>query len=127
MSNPFLPLDTLPIIQGTAEWTAVRKAKNWQDNGFVSDVTSSDIRCNQLSPATDKVSVAAGSTVSATFNNALYHPGPFRKCSSHAMCSRISSADFQRMVATPVPLPRLDDPQPSRICSTHVQPWIDTR
>lgn len=70
--------DTVPIIQGAAEWTAVRKAKNWQDNGFVSDVTSNDIRCNQLDAGTSSVSVAAGQPVSVTFNNDLYHPGPFR-------------------------------------------------
>lgn len=69
---------TLPIIQGTPAWSAVRQAKNWQDNGFVSDVTSSDIRCNQLNPGNSTVSVAAGQPVSATFNNDLYHPGPFR-------------------------------------------------
>lgn len=33
-----LDIDTLPIIQGTAEWSAVRKAKNWQNNGYVGDV-----------------------------------------------------------------------------------------
>lgn len=40
--------DTLPSIQNSAAWTAVRQAKNWQDNGFVGDVKSNDIRCNQL-------------------------------------------------------------------------------
>lgn len=71
--------DTLPIINGAPDWTAVRKAKNWQDNGFVSDVTSNDIRCNQLNAGTDTVSIAAGDKVSITFNNDLYHPGPVRK------------------------------------------------
>lgn len=72
-------LDNIPVINDAPAWTAVRKAKNWQDNGFVSDVTSNDIRCNQLNPGNDTVSVAAGDKVSVTFNNDLYHPGPFRK------------------------------------------------
>lgn len=72
------PTDTLPSLNGAADWTVVRKANNWQDNGYVGDVTSDDIRCNQLNAGTDSISVAAGDTVTATFNNALYHPGPFR-------------------------------------------------
>lgn len=73
-----LPTDTIPQIQDAADWTAVRKAKNWQNNGFVSDVTSSDIRCNQLSAGTASVSVAAGDNLTVTANNDFYHPGPFR-------------------------------------------------
>jgi len=69
---------TLPIVNGDAPWTAVRKAKNWQSNGFVGDVTSSDIRCNQLSPATATLSVAAGSSVKVNVNPNAYHPGPFQ-------------------------------------------------
>ncbi|CAN8097699.1 unnamed protein product [Discula destructiva] len=69
---------TLPTINGAPDWTAVRKANNWQNNGFVKDLTSSAIRCNQLDPGTATVNVAAGGTVTATFNNNLYHPGPFQ-------------------------------------------------
>ncbi|KAJ4417788.1 hypothetical protein N0V82_005954 [Gnomoniopsis sp. IMI 355080] len=69
---------TIPIINDAPAWTAVRKANNWQDNGFVSDVTSDDIRCNQLSPGNDTISVAAGDEVAVTFNNDIYHPGPFQ-------------------------------------------------
>jgi hypothetical protein len=46
----------------------VRQAKNWQNNGFVGDVTSSDIRCNQLYPGNETVSVAAGSSVKVNVN-----------------------------------------------------------
>jgi hypothetical protein len=41
-------------------------------------VTSSDIRCNQLSPATTSLSVAAGSSVKVNVNPSAYHPGPFQ-------------------------------------------------
>jgi len=41
-------------------------------------VTSSDIRCNQLSPATATLSVAAGSSVKVNVNPNAYHPGPFQ-------------------------------------------------
>lgn len=56
----------------------MRQAKNWQDNGFVGSVTSSDIRCNQLSPGKATASVAAGSTVKVNVNPNAYHPGPFQ-------------------------------------------------
>jgi hypothetical protein len=74
----FLSLDTIPIVNGAAAWTAVRQAKNWQDNGFVGDVTSNDIRCNQLSSGKQTLSVAAGSTVKVNVNPNAYHPGPFQ-------------------------------------------------
>ncbi|KAH7079820.1 glycoside hydrolase [Paraphoma chrysanthemicola] len=69
---------TLPIINGVAPWSAVRQAKNWQNNGFVGDVTSSDIRCNQLSAGTNTLSVAAGTSVKVNVNPNAYHPGPFQ-------------------------------------------------
>ncbi|KAL6703273.1 hypothetical protein ACN47E_010061 [Coniothyrium glycines] len=69
---------TLPIVNGDAPWSAVRQAKNWQNNGFVGDVTSSDIRCNQLNAGTSTLSVAAGSSVKVNVNPSAYHPGPFQ-------------------------------------------------
>jgi len=69
---------TLPLINGGSSWSNVRQAKNWQDNGFVGSVTSSDIRCNQLSPGKATASVAAGSTVKVNVNPNAYHPGPFQ-------------------------------------------------
>jgi hypothetical protein len=71
-------VDTLPIVNGDAAWTDVRQAKNWQDNGFVGDVTSNDIRCNQLNSGKQTLSVAAGSTVTVKVNPSAYHPGPFQ-------------------------------------------------
>jgi hypothetical protein len=70
--------DTLPSINGGAYWSHVRQAKNWQDNGFVGDVTSNDIRCNQLKPGTSTMTVAAGSSVKVSVNPNAYHPGPFQ-------------------------------------------------
>ncbi|KAK3216590.1 hypothetical protein GRF29_1g361712 [Pseudopithomyces chartarum] len=69
---------TLPTINGAPAWSAVRQAKNWQNNGFVGDVTSSDIRCNQLKPGNETVSVSAGSSVKVNVNPNAYHPGPFQ-------------------------------------------------
>ncbi|KKY39326.1 putative glycoside hydrolase family 61 protein [Diaporthe ampelina] len=69
---------TLPSIQNSAAWTAVRQAKNWQDNGFVGNVQSSDIRCNQLYAGNSTVSVAAGGSVSVSIAPNIYHPGPFQ-------------------------------------------------
>lgn len=70
--------DTLPTINGAPAWSAVRQAKNWQNNGFVGDVTSSDIRCNQLKAGNETVSVSAGSSVKVNVNPNAYHPGPFQ-------------------------------------------------
>lgn len=61
------------------KWQAVRQAKNWQDNGFVGDVTSKDIRCFELSPGTGAPSVAnvtAGQQLTYNIEPNLYHPGP---------------------------------------------------
>jgi hypothetical protein len=70
--------DTLPTVNGAAVWTNVRQAKNWQNNGFVGDPTSSDIRCNQLAAGTATASVAAGGSVKVNVNPSAYHPGPFQ-------------------------------------------------
>jgi hypothetical protein len=71
-------IDTLPTVNGAPAWSAVRQAKNWQNNGPVTDVTSSDIRCNQLYAGNETVSVAAGSSVKVNVNPNAYHPGPFQ-------------------------------------------------
>ncbi|KAL2018993.1 hypothetical protein VTK56DRAFT_10218 [Thermocarpiscus australiensis] len=71
---------TFPRVNNGADWQQVRRADNWQDNGFVSDVNSVQIRCFQanFSPAPDILNVTAGSTVTYYANNALYHPGPLQ-------------------------------------------------
>jgi len=58
---------------------AVRKTKSWQNNGFVGDVKSTDIRCNELTPGTGAsmtVNVTAGQSVAFQANPDIYHPGP---------------------------------------------------
>ena len=71
---------TLPKVNGDSDWQHVRKADNWQDNGFAGDVNSQQIRCFQSSfsaaPAT--LSVAAGSSVTYSANPNIYHPGPMQ-------------------------------------------------
>ncbi|EPE10402.1 glycoside hydrolase family 61 protein [Ophiostoma piceae UAMH 11346] len=65
--------------KATGDWTAVRKTKNWQNNGPVTDVTSDDIRCFELSPGTAAsltANVTAGSSVGFQANPDIYHPGP---------------------------------------------------
>lgn len=65
--------------KSSGDWTAVRKAKNWQNNGPVTDVTSDDIRCYELAPGTgasETVNVTAGSDLAFQANPDIYHPGP---------------------------------------------------
>ncbi len=57
---------------------ALRKPLNFQSNGFVSNVNSADIRCNQMSRATETLTVAAGGAVGMVSNPAPYHPGPMQ-------------------------------------------------
>jgi hypothetical protein len=65
---------TFPRINSGGDWQYVRRADNWQDNGFVGNVNSPQIRCfqsrHQAAPAT------AGSTVTYYANPNVYHPGP---------------------------------------------------
>jgi len=65
-------------VKEASDFGALRKPINWQDNGFVSDVTSKNIRCNQLETASQVSSVAAGGTVGFVSNPAPYHPGPLQ-------------------------------------------------
>lgn len=56
-----------PAISGTADWSSVRTTANHYSNGPVTDVSSSDIRCYELTPgagAATTQSVAAGGSVS---------------------------------------------------------------
>ncbi|TFK60972.1 glycoside hydrolase family 61 protein [Pluteus cervinus] len=63
------------LIAGSTQSTAaVRQPLN---NSPVTSVTSNDIRCNASPrPATQTVSIAAGSTVGFKLDNTLYHAGP---------------------------------------------------
>jgi len=71
---------TFPKVGGGADWQQVRKADNWQNNGFVGDVTSAQIRCFQSSPASASatLNVTAGSTVTYSAAPNVYHPGPMQ-------------------------------------------------
>jgi len=62
--------------QESSDYGALRQPKNYQSNGFVDDVSSTDIRCNQLATGSAVMSVAAGGTVGFVSNPAPYHPGP---------------------------------------------------
>ncbi|KAF7421201.1 hypothetical protein PC9H_011721 [Pleurotus ostreatus] len=62
------------IAGSTTSSAAVRQPVN---NSPVQDVTSPDITCNaNPSPASETVSVAAGSTLGFNLDNTLYHQGP---------------------------------------------------
>ncbi|KJA26528.1 lytic polysaccharide monooxygenase [Hypholoma sublateritium FD-334 SS-4] len=64
---------TTLIAGSTTSTTAVRTPIN---NSPVTSVTSPDITCNINTPATDTVSVAAGSTIGFELDNTVYHQGP---------------------------------------------------
>ncbi|OTB02943.1 glycoside hydrolase family 61 protein [Hypoxylon sp. CI-4A] len=69
------------LIAGSAstnKWEYVRKTTNYQSNGPVTDVTSEQFRCYQLSPGNEgakTMTVAAGSTVGFTADASVSHPG----------------------------------------------------
>ncbi|CAI6335946.1 unnamed protein product [Periconia digitata] len=67
------------VVDGKAtnQWQYVRKTTNFQSNGPVTDVTSSQIRCYELSPGTgaETYEVAAGSTIGFTAQTSISHPG----------------------------------------------------
>lgn len=71
---------TLPRVNGGSDWQYVRRADNWQNNGFVGSVTSPQIRCFQSTPAAapETLSVAAGSSVTYSVSPNIYHPGPMQ-------------------------------------------------
>jgi hypothetical protein len=71
--------DTFPALTGTSDWSVVRTTSNFQNNGPVTDVSSSQVRCYELSPgkgAPSTQSVAAGSSVTFKVSPNLFHPGP---------------------------------------------------
>ncbi|KAF7541139.1 hypothetical protein G7054_g886 [Neopestalotiopsis clavispora] len=68
------------VSDGSAsgKWEFVRKTTNYQSNGPVTDVTSSQIRCYQLAAGSEGAqtkTVAAGSTVGFTADASVSHPG----------------------------------------------------
>ncbi|KAI6314515.1 hypothetical protein MCOR30_009941 [Pyricularia oryzae] len=74
---------TFPSIkvgsQSTSDWQAVRQTTNYQSNGPVTDVQSSQMTCYELNPgraAPLTVNVTAGSTVAYTAKTSISHPGP---------------------------------------------------
>lgn len=69
---------TFPRVGGGADWQQVRRADNWQNNGFVGDVSSGQIRCFQSNPAAASatLNVTAGSSVTYSASPNVYHPGP---------------------------------------------------
>jgi len=71
---------TLPKVGTGSDWQQVRKADNWQNNGFVGDVNSAQIRCFQATPAAAPsiYNVTAGSTLTYYANPSIYHPGPMQ-------------------------------------------------
>lgn len=71
---------TLPKVGTGSDWQQVRKADNWQNNGFVGDVSSAQIRCFQSTTAAASASlnVTAGSSVTYYASPSIYHPGPMQ-------------------------------------------------
>ncbi|KAF2741441.1 hypothetical protein EJ04DRAFT_571531 [Polyplosphaeria fusca] len=65
---------------GTGQWKYVRKTTNYQSNGPVTDVTSTQIRCYELSPGTasQTYEVKAGDTIGFTAMTSISHPGPLQ-------------------------------------------------
>ena len=62
----------------SADWLAVRKTKttNSRDNGGVSDVNSSDMRCFGGTSGKAVVTVAAGETLGFVASSGIMHFGP---------------------------------------------------
>jgi hypothetical protein len=63
----------------TSQWQYVRKTTNYQSNGPVTDVSSTQIRCYELSPGTPAPAtmvVQAGSSIGFTAQSSISHPGP---------------------------------------------------
>ncbi|KAJ0329818.1 hypothetical protein COL5a_003643 [Colletotrichum fioriniae] len=63
----------------TNDWEVVRKTTNFQSNGPVTDVTSSQMTCYQLAPGNEGAAildVTAGSTIGYNAKASISHPGP---------------------------------------------------
>jgi len=71
---------TFPKINSGSDWQHVRRADNWQSNGFVDSIGSVQMRCfqNSFSPAPATMQVAAGGSVTYHANNGVFHPGPMQ-------------------------------------------------
>lgn len=69
---------TFPRVNNAGSWENVRKADNFQSNGFVENINSAQIRCfqNNQAGASKTESVAAGSSVTYYANQGVFHPGP---------------------------------------------------
>lgn len=69
---------TFPRVAGGSDWQHVRRADNFQSNGFVGNVGSEQMRCFQSNHqgAQATLKVAAGSTVPYHASQGVYHPGP---------------------------------------------------
>lgn len=69
---------TFPRVAGGSDWQHVRRADNYQSNGFVGNVGSEQMRCFQSNHqgAQATLKVAAGSTVPYHASQGVYHPGP---------------------------------------------------
>jgi len=62
-------------------WKYIRRNTNpaWLQNGPVTDLSSTDLRCNvggQVSNGTETITLAAGSEFTFTLDTAVYHAGP---------------------------------------------------
>jgi hypothetical protein len=63
----------------TAEWLYIRETYNHYSLNPVTDVTSPNMTCYQLTPGNEGTStytVAAGTNISITSSPTIYHPGP---------------------------------------------------
>ncbi|RKU48412.1 hypothetical protein DL546_009513 [Coniochaeta pulveracea] len=67
---------TFPSISNTADWQVVRQTKNYQSNGPVTDVGSSDIRCYQMKGTPNIFNVTAGQSIPYNAKASISHPGP---------------------------------------------------
>lgn len=75
-------LDTFPSLivggQTLGAWENVRRTTHWQDNGFVGDVKSAGIRCDQLGDSATTIGVTAGSQIGFFVTPNIFHPGPIQ-------------------------------------------------
>ncbi|KAI9152014.1 putative endo-beta-1,4-glucanase D [Paramyrothecium foliicola] len=63
----------------TSDWQVIRRTTNWQNNGPVTDVSSSQMTCYELSPGSKTpgvLEVTAGRTITFEAAPNVYHPGP---------------------------------------------------
>ncbi|CAG7846720.1 Probable endo-beta-1,4-glucanase D Short=Endoglucanase D; AltName: Full=Carboxymethylcellulase D; AltName: Full=Cellulase D; Flags: Precursor [Serendipita indica DSM 11827] len=65
-------------LNGSGDYQYIRQYDNYYSNGPITDVSSTDIRCNLngAGKTTGTLTVAAGSTATFTVPNGISHPGP---------------------------------------------------